>query len=215
MFGFTMISIAAISTKGGTGKTAVSVCLACWWAAEGHHVYLIDTDSQDTESATWWLDHTDDALQTLSWVETTTNGLARKIPSIDADYVIVDTPPRIDDKGLLAVAQAVDLVLIPGSTLETPSMIQTAKTITQASSTPLASVYTREATTTMDSRTAFDGRAQLASIGAPVIGRIRRYAAMNAAPIHGKRPDQIELHAREQLGHDIKQLANNIIRKIR
>jgi len=202
-------SLATISAKGGSGKTALAVSLACLWATTSR-VLLVDCDPQDAGSATWWLNRTDDTLPNLTWTKTQPEELANLIGRIDPTigHVIIDTPPQLAATALISVAQAVDVVLIPGLPVEVATIVQTARTITHQTNTPTAAVFTRATTLSMRASIAVEATTALASINCPVIGQIRGYADMAAAPLRGQRPDQLPSPAKHQLAIDLNDLSN-------
>ena len=192
--------------------TAVS--LACWWARSKQDTLLADLDDQDTGSATWWLDRTDDRLETLRWVEASANELVDSLDRIEAQRIVVDTPPRIRNHELIKVAELVDLVLIPGLPSEAPSITQTAKTIAANTDTPTAAVITRTPTQTMHSSEVVAVADKLGEIGCPTVGQIRLYQAMAKAPIEGRRPLQLAGTAGAQLADDLQKLAEGVERML-
>jgi len=211
-----MMKMALVSSKGGTGKTSTAVALACHWVKTRRSVLVVDIDDQDTGSASWWLDRTDDQLEGLSWVKTTAAELVQQIDQIKADIVIVDTPPSISSRDLTTVSGKVDLVLIPGkaSTTEVTTIAQTYRTIHQENPTTTCSaVFTRTPTATISSTKAKELLAILEEVGCQPIGRIRHYEAAADAPGQGLRLDQISGNAGTQLAADIAELASNIEQK--
>jgi len=117
-----MTKIAFMSAKGGVGKTALSVAVASATAAEGRTVALVDTDPQISGSATPWLRRVENTTlmpPTLSyWDAGSTEAAVSGLPSLDADhdFVILDTPPRLDEVSLRTIASLVDLVVVPTTT---------------------------------------------------------------------------------------------------
>jgi len=203
-----------ISSKGGTGKTTVAVALACHWA---HHtpVLLADCDPQDIGAATWWLDRTDQQLKHLSWIKTTTTEIAAALPRLDTKTVVViDTRPSIQDTDLIAVTQTVDLVVIPGSTYESGTIAQTAATIANATQTPCVAVLTKTTTQSSQSAATQEMIQALEAASCPVVGRIRRYTALEAAATHQRRPGQLTGNAGHSIRNDIQALALTIENRI-
>lgn len=207
-------AVSVISSKGGTGKTVTAVSLACWWAQHGHKTLLVDTDPQDVGSATWWLNRTDDRLANLSWVKTTPEELAPALNRLQAQWVMIDTPPRVDSQDLISIASLTNLVLIPGSPFEAAAIVQTAKTIQQTTQTPAAAVITRTGTQIMQSADVNEVSQALQNVNCPPIGQIRAYKAMAAAPAQGRRPLQLAGPAGTKLASDLQTLAHNVERLI-
>ncbi|KIT17964.1 ParA family partition ATPase [Jannaschia aquimarina] len=112
----TVITLA--QQKGGSGKTTLTTHLACELAARGHKVALIDTDPQGSLGRwfmTRWERETglkgDITFSTSSaWGVTFESQKLAK----DHDYVLIDTPPKIDSD-LKPALKAADLVVVPVS----------------------------------------------------------------------------------------------------
>jgi chromosome partitioning protein len=109
--------ILASAGKGGTGKTSTSLNLAVCAVHAGLKVVLVDLDGQQSLSR-WHQRRPEKAPEILLWQGKMPDA-SRAIDEVgaleDADLVIVDTPPGIDDypqESRLLVKQA-DLVLVP------------------------------------------------------------------------------------------------------
>lgn len=106
--------VALLNQKGGVGKSTLALHLAGEWARKGRRVLLIDADPQGS-ALDWSQQRAREGLPRLFGVV----GLARdtlhsEAPELarDADYVVIDGPPRV--AGLMRSALlAADLVLIP------------------------------------------------------------------------------------------------------
>ncbi|WP_158933112.1 AAA family ATPase [Acidisphaera sp. S103] len=103
--------VAVESSKGGTGKSTLSIHLAVAAEAVGLVVALFDLDPQ--ASAAVWSDHRGEAFPAVVPAQAPRlRGLLRQAQDKGVDIVILDTPPHAD--GVSAEAGAVaDLVLIP------------------------------------------------------------------------------------------------------
>lgn len=106
--------IALLNQKGGAGKTTLSTHLAGAFAGQGRRVTLIDADPQGSA-----LDWAQRRLQGGRGRLYGVFGLARdtlhrEVPQIarQADYVVIDGPPRVAALARSALLAA-DLVLIP------------------------------------------------------------------------------------------------------
>lgn len=106
--------VALLNQKGGVGKTTLALHLAGEWAGRGKRVTLIDADPQG--SALDWSQQRarENGIRLFGVVGLARDTLHREAPELarDADFIVIDGPPRI--AGLMRSALlAADLVLIP------------------------------------------------------------------------------------------------------
>jgi cellulose biosynthesis protein BcsQ len=201
--------IALLSSKGGSGKTTVAVAMATWWASHRGPVTLVDCDPQDTGSAEWWLDRSNDNLHNLAWAKATIPELVEHLDQLDT-AVVIDTAPRLDDATLHHVAQLVDLVVIPGSIPEFPTVLQTFQTVRRASTTPTVAVITRTLTASLAGASAEEVLDVLRAEGLPIAGAVRQNNALAEAVVLGRRPDQLSGDARSRADDDLRTLMLSI-----
>ena len=96
------MKIAFSNGKGGTAKTTSCVLLALALSSIGRSVVVRDLDPQKT--ATKWLEGSEFPEDRLLLVD-----------KPDADYILIDTPPRLDSAAFQKGVNGADVIVIPTS----------------------------------------------------------------------------------------------------
>ncbi|MFT3786020.1 MAG: ParA family protein [Tepidisphaeraceae bacterium] len=102
--------VAVANTKGGVGKSTVSVHLAAWLSEFGHRVLLADCDIQQSSSA--WIREAVPSVTAIRYKDPDLMIDELKILSHEFDYIVADAPGgNIEtSRGLLLRA---DLAIVP------------------------------------------------------------------------------------------------------
>jgi chromosome partitioning protein len=111
-----MQKIVVINSKGGSGKTTVSVNLAASLAACGERTALLDLDPQG--SSMRWLKQRPKDLPPISGIAgfRSDSNLTRSFqltPPADTTALVLDTPAGLDRRGLEAATRGADAILMP------------------------------------------------------------------------------------------------------
>lgn len=110
--------ITVAQQKGGSGKTTLAVNLAVCLHRRGHSVALVDTDPQGSMGR-WFMERVqgEDEDEGLDFSTSSAWGASYESEKLKKrfDYVIVDTPPKIDSD-LRPALRVADLVIVPVAT---------------------------------------------------------------------------------------------------
>ena len=123
--------IVVANSKGGVGKSTLSVHLAAWLRDQGHKVTFADCDAQ--ESSSQWIR---EALPDMKLVRLNSpNEILNELPSLgeDADFVVADGPGSDADRGRALLLRA-DLAVVPckASMLEVRALAAATEVLRQA-----------------------------------------------------------------------------------
>jgi chromosome partitioning protein len=123
--------IVLANSKGGVGKTSISVHLAAWLAEQGHSVAFADCDAQQSSSE--WLAEAAPHIRTVRLADPT--AILETLPQLDqeADYVIADGPGSNTETSRALLLRA-DLALVPckASMLEVRALAQATTALRQS-----------------------------------------------------------------------------------
>jgi chromosome partitioning protein len=123
--------IVLANSKGGVGKTSISVHLATWLAEQGHSVILADCDAQQSSSE--WLAEAAPEIRTVRLADP--SAILDSLPQLaqEADYVVADGPGSNTETSRALLLRA-DLALVPckASMLEVRALAQATAVLRQS-----------------------------------------------------------------------------------
>jgi chromosome partitioning protein len=102
--------IVVANSKGGVGKSTLSVHLAAWLAEQGHRVTLADCDTQQSSSE--WIREAAPAVKAVRL--DSPDVILNELPLLDADadYVVADGPGSQSETSRALLLRA-DLAIVP------------------------------------------------------------------------------------------------------
>lgn len=107
--------IAFSSLKGGVGKTTLTCLVSSWLHDNKKNVCVIDAD-EDQRTATLEVTKDDEkGLDTFTVIPSLSRDVASLIPEIleDYEYIFLDLPGNMDQKGIKSLYSMLDIVFIP------------------------------------------------------------------------------------------------------
>lgn len=107
--------ITVAQQKGGAGKTTIAANLAVAWSRMNKKVELLDTDPQGSLGR-WFMMRREMGDPGMGFSTASAWGVSYECDKLrrDADFVLVDTPPKIDADLKPAIRES-DLVIVPVS----------------------------------------------------------------------------------------------------
>ena len=106
-----MFTIAIVNQKGGSGKSTIAECLAVAAEQDGKATAVLDLDPQGTVYA--WSKRREEANPVVRSVTAANyKDEWEELKELGADWVIIDTPARLQDV-VLNAADLADLVIVP------------------------------------------------------------------------------------------------------
>lgn len=195
--------------KGGVGKSTTTVNLA-GILSEEMRVLVVDSDPQ--ESATWWMERSEEAGAADIVQETDPRMLGRVREVGGYDVVLVDTRPALRAEALGAVIGASDYVVLPSppAPMDVVALIETVRQEVRPTG-----VRHRVLLTRVDARSrgeAEEAREALAGAGIPVFDNlVREYKAHRTASLLGIPISRLGLRRGRNAEDDYRRVAGELL----
>jgi len=123
--------IAVVNSKGGVGKSTLSVHLAAWLSRHGHRVTLADCDTQQSSSE--WIREAAPSVKAVRLDNADT--ILNELPALadEADFVVADGPGSNTETSRALLLRA-DRALVPAkaSMLEVRALAKATEVVRQA-----------------------------------------------------------------------------------
>lgn len=123
--------IAVVNSKGGVGKSTVSVHLAAWLRSQGHSVVLADCDTQHSSSQ--WIQEADPSIKAVCLDNP--DVILNDLPGIaqDVDFVVADGPGSNTETSRALLLRA-EFAVVPckASMLEVRALAKATEVLRQA-----------------------------------------------------------------------------------
>lgn len=198
--------------KGGVGKSTTTVNLA-GILSEEMRVLVVDSDPQ--ESATWWMERSEEAGAAEVVQETDPRMLGRVREVGGYDVVLVDTRPALRAEALGAVIGASDYVVLPSppAPMDVVALIETVRQEVRPTG-----IRHRVLLTRVDARSrgeAEEAREALAGAGIPVFENlVREYKAHRTASLLGLPISRLGLRRGRNAEDDHRRVASELLKDI-
>ncbi len=198
--------------KGGVGKSTTTVNLA-GILSEEMRVLVVDSDPQ--ESATWWMERSEEVGVAEVVQETDPRVLGRVREVGGYDVVLVDTRPALRAEALGTVIGASDYVVLPSppAPMDVVALIETVRQEVRPTG-----IRHRVLLTRVDARSrgeAKEAREALAGAGIPVFeSLVREYKAHRTASLLGIPISRLGLRRGRNAEDDYRRVADELLKDL-
>jgi chromosome partitioning protein len=176
--------IVVVNGKGGVGKTTTAMALS-GILAEEFKVLAVDADSQGSFS--WWTQRSQNGMD-FDLVRETNPELLKDLQKVtEYEFVVVDTPPALSSKALVAAIAAADYLVLPTppAPLDLAVLIETIKEVVMPLGVTHRVLFTRVSPRSLGE--AREAQKTLMELGIPTFNTfVRAYKAHERAALEGK-----------------------------